>query len=220
MQKPSLPKGTRDFGPIQMARRNYILDAIKATFQLFGYQQIETPAMENLSTLTGKYGDEGDQLLFKVLNSGDFLSKTTQEDIDGGIVSLNKIARREGKIDFDFFETDLPTVLDRYVDMYSAQMGKIARRKYLAEKGVFKRLEERQLINDEAVDGATKNLKKAVADRRGAMTNPRAIRSLSRACPSGAPNGPSWAMGRPPMEITMCSPAPARRTPAATSARS
>ena len=69
MQKPSLPKGTRDFGPIQMERRNYILDAIKATFQLFGYQQIETPAMENLSTLTGKYGDEGDQLLFKILNS-------------------------------------------------------------------------------------------------------------------------------------------------------
>jgi hypothetical protein len=94
-----------------------------------------------------------------------------QEDIDGGLVSLNKIARREGKIDFDFFETDLPSVLDRYVDMYSAQMGKIARKKYLAEKGVFKRLEERLLINDEAVDSATKNLKKAVADRRGAMTN-------------------------------------------------
>ena len=73
MQKPSLPKGTRDFGPIQMARRNFILDTIKDTFQLFGYQQIETPAMENLTTLTGKYGDEGDQLLFKILNSGDFL---------------------------------------------------------------------------------------------------------------------------------------------------
>ena len=84
MQKPSLPKGTRDFGPVQMARRNYILDAIKDTFQLFGYQQIETPSMENLSTLTGKYGDEGDQLLFKILNSGDFLKELASEDLAKG----------------------------------------------------------------------------------------------------------------------------------------
>ena len=94
-----------------------------------------------------------------------------QEDIDGGITRLNKIARDEGKLTFDFFETDLPTVLDRYVDMYSAQMGKIARKKYLSEKGVFKRLEERLLINDEAVDGATKALKLAIADRGKAMKN-------------------------------------------------
>ena len=78
MQKPSLPKGTRDFGPVQMSRRTYILDTIRETFQLFGYQQIETPSMENLSTLTGKYGDEGDQLLFKILNSGDFLKDVNQ----------------------------------------------------------------------------------------------------------------------------------------------
>lgn len=84
MQKPSLPKGTRDFGTIQMARRNYILDTIKGTFQLFGYSQIETPAMENLSTLTGKYGDEGDQLLFKVLNSGDYLKNVGIKDLENG----------------------------------------------------------------------------------------------------------------------------------------
>ncbi|MDA0315743.1 MAG: histidine--tRNA ligase [Bacteroidetes bacterium] len=95
MQKPSLPKGTRDFGPIQMARRNYILDAIKDTFQLFGYQQIETPAMENLSTLTGKYGEEGDQLLFKILNSGDFLKGVVPEDVaKGSVANLSKLAEK------------------------------------------------------------------------------------------------------------------------------
>lgn len=84
VQKPSLPKGTRDFGPLQMARRNFILDTIKETFRLFGFQQIETPAMENLSTLTGKYGDEGDQLLFKILNSGDFIKDVNAEDFKSG----------------------------------------------------------------------------------------------------------------------------------------
>lgn len=73
MEKPSLPKGTRDFGPQTMARRNFILQSIRSVFQKFGFQPLETPAMENLSTLTGKYGDEGDQLLFKILDSGDFL---------------------------------------------------------------------------------------------------------------------------------------------------
>ena len=72
--KPSIPKGTRDFGPAEMARRNYIFDTIRSVFRRYGYQPIETPAMENLTTLLGKYGDEGDKLLFKVLNSGDFLS--------------------------------------------------------------------------------------------------------------------------------------------------
>ena len=72
-QKPSIPKGTRDFSPIEMARRNYIFDTIREVFKLYGFKQIETPAMENLSTLMGKYGEEGDKLLFKILNSGDFL---------------------------------------------------------------------------------------------------------------------------------------------------
>lgn len=74
-QKPSIPKGTRDFGPVEMARRDYIFDTIRSVFKLYGYSPIETPAMENLSTLLGKYGEEGDRLLFKVLNSGDAFSK-------------------------------------------------------------------------------------------------------------------------------------------------
>lgn len=95
VQKPSLPKGTRDFGPIQMARRNFILDTIKDTFRLFGFQQLETPAMENLSTLTGKYGDEGDQLLFKILNSGDFLKNVSPEDVQLGTGTvLPKVAEK------------------------------------------------------------------------------------------------------------------------------
>jgi histidyl-tRNA synthetase len=73
MQKPSIPKGTRDFGPAEMQRRNYIFDTIRSVFRLYGYQPIETPAMENLSTLLGKYGEEGDKLLFRILNSGDFM---------------------------------------------------------------------------------------------------------------------------------------------------
>ncbi len=83
-QKPSIPKGTRDFGSAEMARRNYIFDTIRRVYSLYGFQQIETPAMENLSTLLGKYGEEGDRLLFKVLNSGDFLRDVTPEDMQGG----------------------------------------------------------------------------------------------------------------------------------------
>ena len=80
-QKPSIPKGTRDFSPMEMAKRNYIFDTIKQVYQLYGFQQIETPAMETLQTLMGKYGEEGDKLLFKVLNSGDYLSKVTNEEL-------------------------------------------------------------------------------------------------------------------------------------------
>lgn len=79
-QKPAIPKGTRDFSPLEMAKRNYIFDTIKSVFLLYGFQQIETPAMENLSTLMGKYGEEGDKLLFKILNSGDFL-KSAPDDL-------------------------------------------------------------------------------------------------------------------------------------------
>ena len=79
--KPSIPKGTRDFGPQEMARRNYIFDTIRQVYQLYGFQQIETPAMETLQTLMGKYGEEGDKLLFKVLNSGDCLAKVTDEEL-------------------------------------------------------------------------------------------------------------------------------------------
>ena len=81
MAKPSIPKGTRDFSPMEMAKRNYIFDTIKQVYQLYGFQQIETPAMETLGTLMGKYGEEGDKLLFKVLNSGDCLAKVTDEEL-------------------------------------------------------------------------------------------------------------------------------------------
>jgi len=83
-QKPSIPKGTRDFGPQEMSRRNYIFNTIREVYSLYGFEQIETPAMENLSTLMGKYGEEGDKLLFKILNSGDFLRGISAEDLQGG----------------------------------------------------------------------------------------------------------------------------------------
>lgn len=79
--KPSVPKGTRDFSPAEMAKRNFIFDTVKGVFRKYGYQQIETPTMENLSTLTGKYGDEGDKLIFKVLNSGDYLAKADGKNL-------------------------------------------------------------------------------------------------------------------------------------------
>ena len=82
-QKPSIPKGTRDFSPLEMAKRNYIFDTIREVYALYGFQQIETPAMETLQTLMGKYGEEGDKLLFKVLNSGDYLNKVSDEELCG-----------------------------------------------------------------------------------------------------------------------------------------
>ena len=81
-QKYTIPKGTRDFTPEEMARRNYIFNTIKSVFQKYGYLPIETPPMENLSTLMGKYGEEGDRLLFKILNSGDFLKNVSLQDIE------------------------------------------------------------------------------------------------------------------------------------------
>ena len=91
--KPSIPKGTRDFSPIEMARRNYIFNTIRQVFSLHGFSQIETPAMENLSTLMGKYGDEGDKLLFKILNSGDFLKGVDRELLNDESASLKLAAK-------------------------------------------------------------------------------------------------------------------------------
>jgi len=112
MEKISLPKGTRDFGPEQMAKRQFIIDSIKKVFQCYGFQPLETPAMENLSTLTGKYGDEGDQLLFKILNSGDFL-----KDVE----SSNLETRNSKAVTFDIAEKglryDLTVPFARYVVM-------------------------------------------------------------------------------------------------------
>ena len=96
MSKPSLARGTRDFGPSVMVKRNYIFDKIKRTFEKFGFQPIETPTIENLSVLMGKYGDEGDQLLFKVLNSGDFSKDLTQKDLDDGSKKLTPKISEKG----------------------------------------------------------------------------------------------------------------------------
>ncbi|MBN2766920.1 MAG: histidine--tRNA ligase [Paludibacteraceae bacterium] len=95
-QKPSIPKGTRDFTPQEMANRNYIFNTIKDVFRLYGFQQIETPAMENLSTLMGKYGEEGDKLLFKILNSGDFAAQLTDNELLGrnAVKLTNRISEK------------------------------------------------------------------------------------------------------------------------------
>lgn len=90
--KPAIPKGTRDFSPVEMAKRNYIFDTIRQVYALYGFQQIETPAMENLSTLMGKYGEEGDKLLFKILNSGDFLHGMTADEVAN--TSTQRLAAR------------------------------------------------------------------------------------------------------------------------------
>ncbi len=112
-QKPSIPKGTRDFSPVEMVKRNYIFDLIKDVFRLYGFQPIETPAMENLSTLTGKYGEEGDKLLFKILNSGDFISKVSDELLDEK--NSNKLTP---KISEKGLRYDLTVPFARYVVQY------------------------------------------------------------------------------------------------------
>ena len=116
-QKPSIPKGTRDFGPIEMAKRNYIFNTIREVYALYGFQQIETPAMETLQTLMGKYGEEGDKLLFKVLNSGDFLSKTTDEELQERN-SLHLAARLCEK----GLRYDLTVPFARYVVMHREEL--------------------------------------------------------------------------------------------------
>jgi histidyl-tRNA synthetase len=116
VQKPSIPKGTRDFGPDQMIRRNYILDNIKQVFQRYGFSPLETPTMENLSVLTGKYGDEGDQLIFKILNSGDYLSKTDAEDINAGSKHLIQKISEKG------LRYDLTVPFARYVVMHQNEI--------------------------------------------------------------------------------------------------
>lgn len=110
--KPSIPKGTRDFAPLEMVRRNYIFNTIKDVFKLYGFQQIETPAMENLSTLMGKYGDEGDKLLFKILNSGDYLA-----DVDADVLSSRNSIKLINKISEKGLRYDLTVPFARFVVM-------------------------------------------------------------------------------------------------------
>ena len=116
-QKPSIPKGTRDFSPMEMAKRNYIFDTIKQVYQLYGFQQIETPAMETLGTLMGKYGEEGDKLLFKVLNSGDYLSKITPEEL----AERNSL-RLAAKLCEKGLRYDLTVPFARYVVMHREEL--------------------------------------------------------------------------------------------------
>ena len=115
--KPSIPKGTRDFSPIEMAKRNYIFNTIREAFHLFGFQQIETPAMETLQTLMGKYGDEGDKLLFKIQNSGDYFSHLTDEEL---------LSRNAAKLASKFCEKglryDLTVPFARYVVMHREEI--------------------------------------------------------------------------------------------------
>ncbi len=112
-QKPSIPKGTRDFSPAEMTNRNYIFDSIKSVFRLYGFQPIETPAMENLSTLMGKYGEEGDKLLFKILNSGDFAAAPSDQEL----LERNSI-RLTNKISEKGLRYDLTVPFARYVVQY------------------------------------------------------------------------------------------------------
>ena len=116
-QKPSIPKGTRDFSPVEMAKRNYIFDTIREVYALYGFQQIETPAMENLSTLMGKYGEEGDKLLFKIQNSGDYFRGITDEEL---------LSRNAAKLASKFCEKglryDLTVPFARYVVMHREEL--------------------------------------------------------------------------------------------------
>lgn len=115
--KPSIPKGTRDFSPLEMAKRNYIFNTIREVFHLFGFQQIETPSMENLSTLMGKYGEEGDKLLFKIQNSGDYFSGITDEEL----LSRNA-AKLAGKFCEKGLRYDLTVPFARYVVMHRDEL--------------------------------------------------------------------------------------------------
>jgi histidyl-tRNA synthetase len=115
--KPSLPKGTRDFGPVEMQRRNYIFDVIKSVYHKYGYLPLETPSMENLSTLTGKYGDEGDQLIFKILNSGDYLAKVDHVELQNKNSKAVLSAISEKALRYD-----LTVPFARYVVMHQHEL--------------------------------------------------------------------------------------------------
>lgn len=117
MNKPSIPKGTRDFSPVEMAKRNYIFDTIKEVYALYGFQQIETPAMESLQTLMGKYGEEGDKLLFRVLNSGDYMNKLSDEEL----LERNSL-RLSSKICEKGLRYDLTVPFARYVVMHRDEL--------------------------------------------------------------------------------------------------
>lgn len=115
MEKPGLPKGTRDFGPLQMAKRNFILDTIIESYKLYGFQQIETPSMEKLSVLTGKYGDEGDQLIFKILNSDNYLKKADKDILESDLDNRTKSRKLTPSISEKALRYDLTVPFARFI---------------------------------------------------------------------------------------------------------
>ena len=117
IMKPSIPKGTRDFGPMEMAKRNYIFNTIRSVYELYGFQQIETPAQETLQTLMGKYGEEGDKLLFKILNSGDYLAKISDEEL-----TERNALRLAAKLCEKGLRYDLTVPFARYVVMHREEL--------------------------------------------------------------------------------------------------
>ena len=153
MQKPSIPKGTRDFSPVEMMRRNYIFDTIKRVFRLYGFAPLETPSMENLSTLLGKYGDEGDKLLFKILNSGDYAAGLSDDEVrqaskicekglryDLTVPFARYVVQHRGEISFPFkryqvqpvWRADRPQK-GRYREFYQCDVDVIGTRSLLCE---------------------------------------------------------------------------------------
>ena len=132
-QKPSIPKGTRDFGPVEMAKRNYIFNTIREVYALYGFRQIETPAMENLSTLMGKYGEEGDKLLFKILNSGDFRSGISAEDY-----SSDSAARLAARFCEKGLRYDVTVPLARYVVQHRDELQMPFKRADRPQKGRYR----------------------------------------------------------------------------------
>ncbi|MCK4562010.1 MAG: ATP phosphoribosyltransferase regulatory subunit, partial [Flavobacteriaceae bacterium] len=115
--KPSIPKGTRDFSPIEIAKRNYIFSTIKEVFETFGFQPIETPSFENSSTLMGKYGEEGDRLIFKILNSGDYLKK-----VDNDLLQEKDSTKLISKISEKALRYDLTVPFARYVAQHQNEI--------------------------------------------------------------------------------------------------
>ena len=161
-QKPSIPKGTRDFTPEQTARRNYIFDTIKDVFRSFGYSQIETPAMENLSTLLGKYGEEGDKLLFRIQNSGEKAAEAPEKGLryDLTVPFARFVVQHQGELSFPFKRFQIQPVWradrpqkGRYREFYQCDVDAIGSRSQLLElelvqmvKEVFRRLDVRVVL--------------------------------------------------------------------------
>lgn len=151
IQKPSIPKGTRDFGAIEMARRNYIFDTIKSVFRLYGFQQIETPAMENISTLMGKYGEEGDKLLFRIQNSGEKAAETPEKGLryDLTVPFARYVVQHRDQLQFPFRRFQIQPVWradrpqkGRYREFYQCDVDVIGTNSLISEVELMQIVEE------------------------------------------------------------------------------